>query len=239
MSSPSEPTPEVLRAMERRRFIRLAAAGTVVSALGAWYVLAEDEATRVAREQKLDDGRPRLPPGQKVIKKLKDMGGIVGDPSKANFSLKVHGEVDEPFILDFEELLALPQHDIEADVHCVTGWSVLGAHWRGVQISRLAEMAGLRPQATHVVFEAARGYTANLPIAHALAPDALVAHRHLEQPLAKPHGAPARALIPSLYFWKSAKWLTGIRFETRDIPGYWEIRGYHGRGDPWLEERYG
>jgi DMSO/TMAO reductase YedYZ molybdopterin-dependent catalytic subunit len=224
---------------DRRRFIKLAGAGTVIAALGGWYVLAEDEQTAAARRERLPDGRPRLPPGQKVINRLKPMGGRRGDARKSSFRLRVHGAVDAPFELDFEELLALPQVELELDVHCVTGWSCLGASWQGVRIAELAERAKVRPSARHVIFEAAHGYTANVRLDEALAPDALVAHRFEGQALAARHGAPVRSLIPQLYFWKSAKWLEGIRFGEHDEPGYWEVRGYHNHADPWKEERYG
>jgi DMSO/TMAO reductase YedYZ molybdopterin-dependent catalytic subunit len=125
------------------------------------------------------------------------------------------------------------------DVHCVTGWTVLGAQWTGVQISSLAKLAGVKDTARFVVFEAAHGYTANLPIANALAANSMIAHKVDGAPLTVEHGAPLRAVVPDLYFWKSAKYLTGIRFVRRDDPGYWEVRGYHNRADPWLEERYG
>jgi DMSO/TMAO reductase YedYZ molybdopterin-dependent catalytic subunit len=232
-------SPEVRRAIQRRRFLRLATAGTVVTALGAYWMLADDERTARARKEVLPDGRRRLPPGQRVLEKLKDMGGLPGNPSRADYRLRVHGAVDEPRLFDYRELLATSQLDERIDVHCVTGWSVLDARWQGVSIRQLASLVGVQPEVTHVVFEGARGYTANVPLQNALAAGAMVAHRHDKKPLAEPHGAPMRALIPDLDFWKSAKWLTGIRFETRDIPGYWEIRGYHNRGDPWLEERYG
>ena len=90
-----------------------------------------------------------------------------------------------------------------------------------------------------MIFEAAHGYTANVPLKEALAPGVMVTYRHQGQPLGRPHGPPVRGLVPDLYFWKSAKWLTGIRFVTRDQPGYWETRGYHNHADPWTEERYG
>jgi DMSO/TMAO reductase YedYZ molybdopterin-dependent catalytic subunit len=121
----------------------------------------------------------------------------------------------------------------------VTGWSVLGALWRGVAVKQLAELASVESTARHVIFEGAHGYTANVPIAEALAPDVLVAHRLDGKVLAAKHGAPVRAVVPDLYFWKSAKWLTGIKFVSRDEPGYWEVRGYHNHGNPWKEERYG
>jgi DMSO/TMAO reductase YedYZ molybdopterin-dependent catalytic subunit len=237
MPAPFDQSPQ--RAEDRRRFLRLAGVGTVIAALGGWYVLADDEQTKAARAQKLPDGRPRLPPGQKVINHLKPMGGSPGSSSKSDFRLRVHGAVEAPFELDFAELLALPQHALELDVHCVTGWSRLGAAWEGVRIAELAERAKPRPTARYVIFEAAHGYTSNVRIDEALAADSLIAHRYDGDSLAHRNGAPVRALIPQLYFWKSAKWLQGLRFVERDEPGYWETRGYHNHADPWLEERYG
>jgi DMSO/TMAO reductase YedYZ molybdopterin-dependent catalytic subunit len=238
--SPPPGSPPPPQRLQRREFIRRASAGTVISALaGGLYVLAGDGLTREARAQSRPDGRPRLPPGQRVLSKLKDMGGVPGDPSRGKYQLRVHGEVERPFTIDYRELLAMPQTTNHADVHCVTGWSVLGAEWKGVQIRALAERAKLRDHARYVVFEGAHGYTANIPLRYAMAADALVAHRLDARALPKKHGAPVRSLIPDLYFWKSAKWLTGIRFVRRDVPGYWERRGYHNRGDPWKEERYG
>ena len=125
------------------------------------------------------------------------------------------------------------------DVHCVTSWTLLGAKWEGVQIKELAKRAKIRKRARYAIIEAAHGYTANVPLKEALKDNAMVTWEHNGKPLATAHGAPARALIPDLYFWKSAKWITGIRFVRRDEPGYWETRGYHNRGNPWLEERYG
>jgi DMSO/TMAO reductase YedYZ molybdopterin-dependent catalytic subunit len=97
----------------------------------------------------------------------------------------------------------------------------------------------VRTSAKHVIFEAAHGYTSNLPIKEATAPNVLLAHRLDGAPLPRANGAPIRALVPDLYFWKSAKWLTAIRFSASDKPGYWETRGYHNHADPWTEERYG
>ncbi|NVB43206.1 molybdopterin-dependent oxidoreductase [Pseudenhygromyxa sp. WMMC2535] len=230
---------ESRRREDRRRFIRLAGAGTVIAALGAWYVIADDEKSAAARAERLPDGRARLPPGQKVIDYLEPMGGAAGSPNKSGYRLRVHGEVEAPFELDFGALLDMPQHSLALDVHCVTGWSRLGARWTGVSIAELAARARPRPEARHVIFEAAHGYTANVRLEQALAPEALVAHRYEDEALAGRHGAPARALVPALYFWKSAKWLRGIRFVARDEPGYWERRGYHNHADPWREERYG
>ena len=229
-------TPEVQNSLARRDLLRTAAVGSILSVLGGSYVLAADDPRT---GQKRPDGKPRLPPGQRLISALKPMGGDPGDPSPANFKLRVHGEVEAPFELDFIGLLALPQTEIALDVHCVTTWSAFDVPWSGVRVALLAEKAKVKGRARHVIFEAANGYTANVRLAEALAPNVLVAHKIHGKPIARPHGTPVRAVVPDLYFWKSAKWLTGIRFVTRDQPGYWETRGYNNHADPWLEERYG
>lgn len=233
-------TEAVERLIKRRDFIRRAAAGTVLTAFGGgvYYVLSDD-LTAKARAQVRDDGRPRLPPGQKVIRRLRPMGGEQGDPSPGAWRLKVHGEVDAPFEIDFRELLAMPQTEAELDVHCVTAWTVLGAPFKGVAITELAERAKVKDSARYVIFEAAHGYTANVPLDEALKSNTMVAHQLEGRPLPRRHGAPVRAVIPDLYFWKSSKWLTGIRFVRRDQPGYWERRGYHNYADPWKEQRHG
>jgi len=223
---------------QRRRFIRLAASGTAVAVLGGYYLISDD-ATGVAQAQTRGDGRPRLPPGQRVLKALKPMGGEPGDPSLEHFRLQVHGEVEAPYTLTYTELLAMPQTTLSLDVHCVTGWSVMDAKFKGVLLSELAARAKLKPSARHVVFEAAHGYTSNVPLREALGPKVMLARELNGSPLPRTHGGPLRALVPDLYFWKSAKWLTGVRFVARDEPGYWETRGYHNHGDPWREERYG
>ncbi len=234
-----ETAQELQRREDRRRFVRLAGVGTVFAALGGWYVFADDAETKAAREESLPDGRARLPPGQKVISQLKPMGGTRGSPNKSAFRLRVHGAVETPLELDFGELLEMPQRDLSLDVHCVTGWSRLGASWEGVRIADLAALAKPKPSARYLILEAAHGYTANVPLEEALSPDSLIAHRHEGSPLAAAHGAPVRAVIPQLYFWKSAKWITGLCFCEQDQPGYWETRGYHNHADPWREQRYG
>jgi DMSO/TMAO reductase YedYZ molybdopterin-dependent catalytic subunit len=180
-----------------------------------------------------------VPPHQRVLTALRPMGGEAGNPSPASFRLKVHGEVEQPFELDFAGLLKLPQTEQTCDVHCVTGWSCLDVRWLGVRIADLAERAQVKSTAKHVIFEAAHGYTANVPLDEALRPTCMVAYRLNGEPLPLPNGPPVRGLVPHLYFWKSPKWLTGIRFNAQDEPGYWETRGYHTHADPWKEERYG
>ncbi len=208
----------------RRTFLKqLTAGGIIVAFGGGLYEVLGDSENAKARAQTRSDGRSRLPPGQSLIKALRPMGGEPGDPNPGAWHLQVTGEVKKPLWISFAELLALPQTEQSSDVHCVTTWTVFDAHWKGVRVSQL---------------EAAHGYSANVPLREALAPDVLVAHQLNGSPLPRPHGPPVRALVPSLYFWKSAKWLTGIKFVERDEPGYWETRGYNNHGDPWREERY-
>jgi DMSO/TMAO reductase YedYZ molybdopterin-dependent catalytic subunit len=206
---------------------------------GALLRIAADDITREARAEKRPDGRPRMPPGQRAIESLRPMGGDEGDGEVKSFRLRVHGLVKTPFEVDYAGLLKLPQVEKMADVHCVTGWSMLGGMWKGVQISALAEKAGVQPEARHVILEAAHGFTSNVPLKEAYADNALITYRLNGKPFELQHGAPVRGLVPDLYFWKSAKWITGLRFVKDDKPGFWEVRGYHNHADPWKEERYG
>ena len=222
----------------RRDFIRRALAGTALAALGGLWVIGRDGATAEAQAQTLPDGRPRLPPGQKIISFLRPMGGQEGDPNPRNFRLQVSGAVTTPFTVDYRELLALPQTERKTDVHCVTTWSALDQTFSGVRLRDLAEKAGVKPGARHVILEAAHGYTANIRLEQALAEDSMIIHHLNGDPLARRNGGPVRALVPQLYFWKSAKWITGVRFVERDEPGYWEVRGYNNNADPWKEQRY-
>jgi DMSO/TMAO reductase YedYZ molybdopterin-dependent catalytic subunit len=231
--------PELQKAWDRRQFVKSAAAGTVFMALGGALVrLAGDDLSKQARAEKRPDGRSRLPPGQRTLDALRPMGGDEGDGDVRKFKLRVHGLVKSPFEIDYQGLLQLPQVQKEADVHCVTGWSLIGGLWKGVQIATLAEKAQVKPEARFVIFEAAHGYTANAPLKEATADNAMVTYRLNGKPLALQHGAPVRGLVPDLYFWKSAKWITGIKFVKADEPGYWEVRGYNNHADPWKEERY-
>lgn len=223
---------------DRRTFIKQAACGSFIAVMGGLYYF-NDGLTRQARAETRPDGRRRLPPGQRVIEQLKPMGGVPGNPDPSALRIKLSGEVERELSLSFKELLALPAVELTVDVHCVTGWSLLDARFKGVRLADLANTAGVKPSARHAVFDAAAGYTANVLRHEALAPNALLAYEHNGQPLGRAHGAPLRMVVPDLYFWKSAKWLTGVRFTRNDEPGYWEKRGYHNHADPWREERYG
>jgi DMSO/TMAO reductase YedYZ molybdopterin-dependent catalytic subunit len=226
--------------VDRRRFLGALAGTTAVVVFGGIkYVVADVEKAERLAKAKRPDGKPRVPPNQYVLERLRPMGGTEGDASPGKFRLRVHGEVESPFEIDFAELLEMPQQDQVCDVHCVTKWTVIDSRWQGVRVSDLAARAKPKSGARFVVFEAASGYTSNVDLAEAMKPEVLVAHRLEGEPLMRRNGAPVRALVPDRYFWKSAKWLTGIRFVDKDEPGYWELRGYNNHADPWREERYG
>lgn len=138
----------------------------------------------------------------------------------------------------WEELQALSQTDLTVDIHCVTSWSKHDTRWRGVTIDTLLENAELEPPEPYVMAFSEGGYTTNLPVEDLVDGQAMVATHYEGEPLEAEHGGPARLLVPHLYFWKSAKWVRGLRFMPTDEPGFWEAYGYHMYGDPWREQRY-
>ena len=138
----------------------------------------------------------------------------------------------------FAEFSARAQTPFISDIHCVTTWSRYDNQWVGLPTRELLEACQPRENAHFVVLHSYDGYTTNLPLEDFAAEDALLAHSWSGQPLTTEHGGPVRLVVPHLYFWKSAKWLQAIEFLEKDAPGYWEVRGYHNRGDPWLEQRY-
>ena len=138
----------------------------------------------------------------------------------------------------WNEFLALPRSVWEGDIHCVTTWSKFDMHWEGVSVDTLLEAAGPSPAATHVMAFTHSGYTTNLPLEDLVGGRAWVAFAADGEPLTPDHGGPARLLVPHLYFWKSAKWISKLTLLDHDQQGFWERNGYHDRGDPWLEQRY-
>ena len=123
-----------------------------------------------------------------------------------------------------------------SDIHCVTTWSRYDNQWEGLATRDLLDACRPRDEARFVVLHSHDGYTTNLALEDFAAEDALLAHSWSGQPLEQEHGGPVRLVVPHLYFWKSAKWLQSIEFLEHDAPGYWEVRGYHNRGDPWAEQ---
>jgi DMSO/TMAO reductase YedYZ molybdopterin-dependent catalytic subunit len=182
----------------------------------------------------------RLPPGQVLTEKFPvlQFGQVPSYPDLSTWDFRIWGAVERPITLSWAEVRQLPVRQVTLDIHCVTRWSKLDTTWEGAAITHLAETVGVQPDAGHVIFHSEFGYTANVPLAIALQPDALVAWNYDGKPLEPEHGYPLRALIPGRYFWKSAKWLRGIEFSVDDRPGFWERNGYNNNADPWREERY-
>jgi len=184
--------------------------------------------------------RARLAPGQVETRKWPVLHyGTVPRFDRATWRFTVTGLVERPLTLTWEELLAFPRREVLCDMHCVTRWSRLDNRFSGVPVEAVAERAGVRPAAKAVLVHAEEGYTTNLPLADLLRPANLLALTFGGEPLTPEHGGPVRLLVPHLYLWKSAKWVRGLEFLDEDEPGFWEQNGYHMRGDPWREERYG
>jgi DMSO/TMAO reductase YedYZ molybdopterin-dependent catalytic subunit len=181
----------------------------------------------------------RLPPGQVEFTTWPRLqSGGVPQISLSDWSFTISGKVDKEVTLNYADLTSLTSERVFSDIHCVTGWSLLGNLWEGFGSQTIAGLVNLKPDASFVIVSASGGYTTNLTLSDFLQTDVLFAINHDGAPLPAEHGGPVRLVVPRLYFWKSAKWVTGIDFTVQDQPGYWETRGYNNHGDPWLEERY-
>jgi DMSO/TMAO reductase YedYZ molybdopterin-dependent catalytic subunit len=181
----------------------------------------------------------RIPPGQSLTE---DFPVLSAGPTPRirtedwSFTIKVG---PKPVIKwSWSEFNALPQTKFTRDIHCVTAWSKLDTPWQGVLIDDILAEAGLEPPTDFTLAHSYDGYTTNVPAKDLLGGKAMIATHYDGKPLTPDHGGPARLLVPHLYFWKSAKWINGLQFTTRDEPGFWELRGYHIYGDPWREQRY-
>jgi DMSO/TMAO reductase YedYZ molybdopterin-dependent catalytic subunit len=188
-------------------------------------------------------GRPpaepeRLPPGQYLTRDFPVLAtGPTPVDAADDWRLTISGAVERERSWDWEELLALPADTFTVDIHCVTQWTKLDTTWTGVPVDALLAQA-VPDGATHLVAHCTGGYTTNLPLADVTGGRAWIAYAYEGEPLTPPHGGPARLLVPHLYFWKSAKWIRRLELLESDQPGYWEVNGYHLRGDPWREQRY-
>jgi DMSO/TMAO reductase YedYZ molybdopterin-dependent catalytic subunit len=183
-------------------------------------------------------GAGLIPPGQYLVDDFPVLtAGPTPDVSLDDWDFTIvddAGPVETRWT--WPELRALPSEDIEVDIHCVTKWSKLGTRWTGVSLDVLLD--GVETAAEHAVAFSDGGYTTNLPLTDLLDGQAWIAFGYDGEELEAEHGGPARLLVPHLYFWKSAKWVRGLRLLDEDEPGFWESVGYHNYGDPWREQRY-
>ena len=181
----------------------------------------------------------RLPPGQHLTKDWPTLDlGLTPEISHERWHLDVYGAIENPVFWSFREFLARAQTPVTSDIHCVTTWSRYDNQWLGLPTRELLAACQPCDSAQFVVLHSYDGYTTNLALEDFAADDALLAHSWSGKPLTADHGGPVRLVVPHLYFWKSAKWLQAIEFLENHAPGYWEVRGYHNRGDPWAEQRY-
>lgn len=182
----------------------------------------------------------RLPPGQYLTEKWPVLhAGDVPTVDLATWRLRVWGEVEEPLELSWDELRALPATEVTTDIHCVTRWSRFDASFKGVHWRELAQLCRPKSSARFAIAHAEADFTANVPLAALEDEQALVVYEADGEPLTPDHGWPVRLVVPSKYFWKSAKWLRGIELSATDKPGFWERYGYHNDADYWQEQRYG
>ncbi|MFC1875091.1 sulfite oxidase-like oxidoreductase [Chloroflexota bacterium] len=181
----------------------------------------------------------RIPPGQHEVESwpVLQYGGVP-QTGTSDWTFTISGLVENEVMLNHSQFMELPMVKVFSDIHCVTTWSRLDNLWEGPSSQTIVDLAGIKSEAKYVIVKAHGGFTTNLKLADFLEEDVLFAVQHDNQPLSPQHGAPVRLVVPRLYFWKSAKWVTGLEFTKDDHPGFWESAGYHNHGDPWLEERH-
>jgi DMSO/TMAO reductase YedYZ molybdopterin-dependent catalytic subunit len=201
---------------------------------------------RWAKEGRLLTGRidpnrtRRLPPGQRETQDWPVLDlGITPRVHSDDWRFSAGGAVETPLQWSWRDFMAQPQLALRCDMHCVTSWSRFDNDFLGVPMLHLLDLVRPRPEAKFVMLRSFDDYTTNIPLSYLFDEDVLLAHSWQGRALDQEHGGPMRLILPKLYLWKSAKWLRHITFMEKDAPGYWEQRGYHRRGDPWTEERYG
>lgn len=184
--------------------------------------------------------KDRIPPGQRMTEKWPVLhAGGVPNIDIDSWTFTISGLVKEERTLSYQDFMSLPRVKVLSDIHCVTRWSKLNNLWEGVPTGIIKELVSLLPEANFLMVHSAGGFTTNLPLSDFFESDVLLAVKHDGELLSPEHGYPVRLVVPRLYLWKSAKWVVGIEFMDKDKPGFWESLGYHNRGDPWQEERYG
>jgi DMSO/TMAO reductase YedYZ molybdopterin-dependent catalytic subunit len=190
-----------------------------------------------SRRHEREEYGDRVPPGQYVEHGFPVLtAGPTPRIDTAEWSFKIDGMVGQEREWSWDEFGALPFEEVPCDIHCVTKWSKLGTSFGGVSLDTLLGEA--QPKGAYAMAHSFGGYTTNVPIADLTGGKAWVVTQHEGEPLPREHGGPARLLVPHLYFWKSAKWVSGLMILDHDEPGFWEQNGYHIYGDPWKEQRY-
>ena len=181
--------------------------------------------------------KKRLPAGQYLTTKWPVLhAGTVPEVDLDTWTFTIKGLLDKDLTLTWADFMRLPKATYRCDIHCVTTWSRFDNEWEGVPFGAVMDLAPVDPQARYVTAFAEQGYSTNIPLEELTKPGVMFAYRHDGMALTPEHGYPLRLLVPQLYFWKSAKWIRGIEFMKEDRPGFWEERGYHLLGDPFIED---
>jgi DMSO/TMAO reductase YedYZ molybdopterin-dependent catalytic subunit len=191
----------------------------------------------------------RLPPGQALTNRFPVLHyGPVPRVDLTTWDFRVFGEVEQERRWSWEEFNQLPRTQVTMDIHCVTRWSKFDTLWEGVSLKTLVDQGFIKPKpaARYVLQHCEHGFTTNIPLEVALAPNFLLATHFNGEPLELEHGYPLRGVVGHIvgndaktpYFWKGGKWLRGLEFLTRDRLGFWEQAGYHNEADVWKEQRF-
>src|SRR5687767_6382516 len=205
------------------------------------YIAAKERWARkmAGTERRQIRSEDRLPPGQHQVTNFPVLDlGVRPEVPLEKWELRIHGQVENPVILKWNDFIQLPQFKDVSDFHCVTTWSQFDMEFEGVAFFTIADLVKPKPEASHVFFKSYDGYSTNNPLDVCMDDDVLIAHQWNGQPLTKEHGGPARVIIPKRYAWKGAKFIREITFLDRDSLGFWELRGYSNTADPWKEERF-
>ena len=188
---------------------------------------------------KQDQKGVEVPPGQFLTEKFPVLTfGSAPKIDLETWQFKVSGLVEKKLTLTWEEFMGLEKITLDAEFHCVTQWSRLQNTWEGIAFNEVMKLLKLKPEAKYVMAHCYGGYSTNLALDVVTDDDVLFAYKHDGELLSRDHGGPLRLVVPKRYGWKSAKWVNGLEFMAEDEPGFWEVRGYHMRGDPWKEERF-
>jgi DMSO/TMAO reductase YedYZ molybdopterin-dependent catalytic subunit len=187
----------------------------------------------------------KLPPNQNATDHLLRWGtdhpGIISANPKIDletYTLKIDGEVEKPVTLNWSQIMGLPQALVVADFHCVEGWSVVDCRWEGVRFREIEKLVKPLDVAQAVTFECADSYTTSLFRKELAGDDVLLVHRLNGQVLEEGYGFPLRLVVPQKYAYKSALWVTHLKFTRGKELGYWEQRGYSDSADVWKNDRY-
>ena len=183
--------------------------------------------------------KKRLPPGQYLENRFPVLSAEpTPDINLLDWKLSFSYNNEILAEIDWNSLIKIESTELTKDIHCVTRWTKFDMNWKGVSVQNIIKSLDLEVPSDWVMIGSSTGYTTNLPIEDLLREFTLIAYEYEKKPITPEHGGPIRLLVPHLYFWKSAKWVSSINYIDEDKPGFWENYGNHMYGDHWKEQRY-